>query len=254
MDIKIHEITTIYFDWFRDATVTRKSDEWTIVDIPLLDHHNDYLQIYVKETESGYLLTDDGDTLIDLEMSGCPVSTEKRQDLLAFTLQRFGIALNLATKELYIETGADRLALGMHNLLQSMLAVGDLIYTAEQRADNLFDQNVKSWLDDIRVAFWQDEKIQGKSGIEYKRDFVIAGSNGRPQRVVQILKTPSFSGVRNTMLFQLDTVHFGHQVYAMLNDASSKIPDKWMSPMRSTGIIPVKWSERLSMQHELNGK
>ena len=249
----VREITSIYCDWFRDASVTRKSGEWTIVDIPLLDRHNDYLQIYVRDTQSGYLLTDDGETLIDLEMSGCPVNTEKRQELLAYTLRRFGIEQDIETKELFIETSAEGFALGMHNLMQSMLAVGDLFYTTEQQVDNLFDQHVKSWLDEIRVVFTQDDKIQGKSGLEYKQDFVISESNGRPKRVVQILKTPTLSGVRNTMLFHLDTVHFGNQVYAMLNDGVARIPERWLSPMRSTGIIPVKWSERLAMKHELNG-
>ncbi len=253
MVTKVREFTTIYCDWFRDASVTRKSGEWTIVDIPLLDRHNDYLQIYVRDTESGFLLTDDGDTLIDLEMGGCPVNTEKRQELLAYTLRRFGIEQDIETKELFIETSAESIALGMHNLMQSMLAVGDLFYTTEQRVDNMFDQHVKSWLDDLKVSFEQNDKIEGKSGLEYRQDIVIAGSNRRPKRVVQILKTPTFSGVRDTMLFHLDTEHFGNRVYAMLNDGARRIPDKWLSPMRSTGIIPVKWSERLSMQHELNG-
>ena len=141
--IKMREISTIYCNWFRDATVTRKSEEWTIIDIPLLDRHNDYLQIYVKDTESGVLLTDDGETLIDLEMSGCPVNTERRQELLAFTLNRFGIKHDLETKELFVETSADGLAVGVHNLIQSMLAVGDLFYTTEQRVDNMFDQPCK---------------------------------------------------------------------------------------------------------------
>ena len=253
MITKVREFTTIYSDWFRDATVTRTSEEWTIIDIPLLDRHNDYLQIYVRDTESGYLLTDDGDTLVDLEMSGCPVNTEKRQELLAYTLRRFGTEQNLETKELFIETSADGFAAGMHNLIQSMLAVGNLFYTVEQRVDNLFDQHVKTWLDDIRVVFTQDDKIQGKSGLEYRQDIVIAESDGRPKRVVQIHKTPTFSGVRDTMLFHLDTEHFGNRVYAMFNDGARRIPEKWLNPMRSTGIIPVKWSERFSMQNELNG-
>lgn len=253
MVTKVREFTTIYCDWFRDASVTRKSGEWSIVDIPLLDRHNDYLQIYVRDTKSGFLLTDDGDTLIDLEMSGCPVNTEKRQELLAYTLRRFGIEQDIETKELFIETSAESFAQGMHNLMQSMLAVGDLFYTTEQRVDNLFDRHVKSWLDEIRVDFTQDDKIQGKSGLEYKQDIVISESNGRPKRVVQILKSPTFARVRDTMLFHLETAHFGNRVYAMLNDAATRIPDKWMSPMRSTGIIPVKWSERVSIQHELNG-
>jgi hypothetical protein len=57
---------------------------------PYLDRHNDYLQIYARRLNGGFLLTDDGYVLEDLQQSGCKIEGPKRQALLKMTLGGFG--------------------------------------------------------------------------------------------------------------------------------------------------------------------
>jgi len=116
-----------YWAWLRDKTTLRQVKDWVeIFEIttPYLDRHNDCIQIYAKRRDGGFVLTDDGYILHDLEQSGCKIDSAKRQALLKMTLNGFGVQLN--NQALEVHASPDNFALRKHNLVQSMLAVNDL--------------------------------------------------------------------------------------------------------------------------------
>jgi Domain of unknown function DUF1828 len=49
---------------------------------PFVDRHNDYLQIYAKQENDRYILTDDNYIVEDLEQSGFNLGTIKRKEIL----------------------------------------------------------------------------------------------------------------------------------------------------------------------------
>lgn len=79
-----------YVAWLKDKTSLRQLEDWIEITTPYLDRHNDYLQIYARRLNGGFLLTDDGYVLEDLQQSGCKIESPKRQALLKMTLGGFG--------------------------------------------------------------------------------------------------------------------------------------------------------------------
>ncbi|MDO8636673.1 MAG: DUF1828 domain-containing protein, partial [Dehalococcoidia bacterium] len=170
----IDEIKTLldnYTSWLRDKTLLRQVNDWVEITTPYLDRHNDLLQIYAKRSDSGYILTDDGYVIEDLEQSGCKLETAKRHALLKMTINGFGVQLN--EKRLEIRTSVDNFALRKHNLLQAMLAVNDLFYLAEPMVASLFFEDVVSWLELSNIRYTPRVKFTGKSGYDHLFDFVI---------------------------------------------------------------------------------
>src|SRR3989304_1975438 len=90
---EIQKLLDDYLAGLRDRTLLRQIKDWVEITTPYLDRHNDYIQIYASHANGGYLLTDDGYTIEDLEQSGCKLNSPKRQDLLKITLNGFGIQL-----------------------------------------------------------------------------------------------------------------------------------------------------------------
>ncbi len=124
---EIEKLLNDYRVWLKDKTTLRELDsEWVEITTPYLDRHNDALQIYARQQNDGYLLTDDSSTIHDLESSGCTLNTEKRLDLLRMTLNGFGVKLNREALE--IQASAESFPLRKHNLIQAMLAVNDLFF------------------------------------------------------------------------------------------------------------------------------
>ena len=122
--------------WLRlkDKTHLRSVDGTVEITTPFLDRHNDYLQIYAKYENGGYVLSDDGCILDDLALSGCNIDSPEKQALLKMTLQGFGVRLNEKTKALEIEASKDNFAHRKHDILQAMLAVGNIFYSATARS------------------------------------------------------------------------------------------------------------------------
>jgi coenzyme F420-reducing hydrogenase gamma subunit len=94
-----------YLDWLRQKTNIESVNGVCVITAPFLDRHNDQLQIYVKKTDTGLILTDDGYITTDLRLSGCEFTTEKRRQMLRSILDGFGVRLE--GDELIVEATLD---------------------------------------------------------------------------------------------------------------------------------------------------
>ena len=133
---EIQKLLDQYLAWLKDKTTLRQVKDWIEITTPYLDRHNDYMQIYVKRENSGFIITDDGYTIEDLRLSGCELESKKRRDLFNLTLNGFGV--KLVGDELRVHASSDNFALRKHNLVQAMLAVNDLFYMAVPMVASLF--------------------------------------------------------------------------------------------------------------------
>ncbi len=124
----IQNLLDAYHVWLKDKTVLHQIDQWVEITTPYLDRHNDYVQIYVKKTNGGFLLTDDGYIIDDLKQSGCKLDSHKNQELLHMTLNGFGVKKD--GKELQVHASAKNFASRKHNLVQAMLAVNGMFHQA----------------------------------------------------------------------------------------------------------------------------
>ena len=156
-------IVEAYLDWLRESIRVEEVGDNLQISTPFLDRHNDYVQIYALAKDGRIRLTDDGFTLADLESSGVELGRGKRQDLLDTTLRGFGVQRG-PSDELFVI--ADRRDLGRkkHLLVQAILAVGDLFYTARETVASLFREDVEAFLRQHEVRFSPDIGLIGRSG------------------------------------------------------------------------------------------
>ena len=250
----IQEISTLldnYLDWLRDKSTVRQLDDWVEITTPYLDRHNDLLQIYVKKSNSGFVLTDDGYIVEDLEQSGCKLETSKRQALFRMTLNGFGIQLN--GKALEVHASIDNFALKKHNLVQAMLAVNDLFYLAEPMVKSLFYEDVVQWLDLNDIRYTPQVKISGKTGYDHLFDFVIPKSRKRPERIISAINRPNKNNAQALVFAWLDTREVRPQesiAYALLNDGEHPVSPDVIEALKSYSINPIFWSLRESVRIE----
>ncbi len=241
-----------YHAWLRDKSVLRQINQWVEITTPYLDRHNDYLQIYAKPVNGGYLLTDDGYTIDDLEQSGCGLETGKRQELLQMTVNGFGVQVQ--DKILQVKASADNFAIRKHNLIQTMLAVNDMFYLAEPRIASLFLEDVASWLDGCEIRYISRAKFSGSSGYDYLFDFVIPKSRTAPERVVHVINRPGRQSAQK-MAFSWHDTRTGRapatRAYSILNDSEGAVSQHVIAAIGSYGVKPVPWSERESVRAEL---
>ncbi len=250
---EIEKLLNDYRVWLKDKTKLRElSGEWVEITTPYLDRHNDALQIYARQQNGGYLLTDDSSTIHDLESSGCTLNTGKRQDLLQMTLNGFGVKLN--GEALEIPASAETFPLRKHNLIQAMLAVNDLFYLAKPMVESLFFEDVIAWLDMNEIRYTPRAKFTGISGYDHLFDFVIPKSRRQPERMIQAVNRPTRETALTFINAWTDTREVrshDSKAYAVLNDTEQQISGAVMDAFRNYAIQPVPWSDRAQVVTEL---
>ncbi len=248
----IQNLLNAYHAWLKEKTVLHQIDQWVEITTPYLDRHNDYMQIYVKKANGGFVLTDDGYTIDDLAQSGCILESRKRQDLLKMTLNGFGVQQN--GKALQVRASADNFALRKHNLVQAMLAVNDMFYLAAPMVASLFYEDVAAWLDVHDIRYTPQVKFTGKTGYDHLFDFVIPKSRQQPERIIQTINRPNRATAQAVVLSWIDTKEVRtpeSRAYALLNDSEQTVPPASMEALRSYDVRPVAWSHREDVRKEL---
>lgn len=249
---EIQALLDEYTAWLKQKTSLRQIDEWVEITTPYLDRHNDCLQIYAKRHEHGFLLTDGGYILDDLETSGCKLETPKRRSLLQVTLNGFGVQLN--ENRLEARATAESFANRKHNLIQAMLAVNDIFYLASPTVATLFYEDVVAWFDAMDIRYTPKVKFTGKSGYDHLFDFVIPKSKQRPERIVQTITKPSKDTAQALAFAWVDTKDVrppDSKAYAILNDAEQPVSSAIEDALRSYELYPVLWTQRQSVLQEL---
>ena len=249
---EIQKLLDDYMAWLKDKTTLRQIENWVEITTPYLDRHNDYLQIYAKKENNGFLLTDDGYTIVDLEQSGCKLQSPKRQDLLKMTLNGFGVQLQ--NNMLEVHAANDNFALRKHNLLQAMLAVNDMFYLAVPMVASLFYEDVVAWLDLHEVRYTPKVKFTGKTGYDHLFDFVIPKSRLQPERILQTINRPNRDTAQAVAFSWIDTKEVrppDSKAYAILNDSEQSISSAVVDALRSYDVKPIPWSAREDVREEL---
>jgi len=235
-----------YLEWLRKGITTAELGDTCEITTPFLDRHNDRLQIYVKQTDHGLRLTDDGYIISDLEMSGCSLDTPARQKMLQTILGGFGVSES--NGELSVVASPPDFPRKKHLLLQAMLAVNDMFMTAKSTVTNLFLEDVQAFFDANNIRYSPRVEFTGQSGFIHKFDFLIPKSKDAPERLVKAVNHPTRESVTPVLFAVTDTKKTrpaDAESYVILNDQSeTPLKEDLITAFSEYQIRPVRWTER----------
>jgi hypothetical protein len=243
-----------YLGWLRQGLAATEVEGGCLIETPFLDRHNDAIEVFFEHHGELLRLSDDGYTLRDLRTSGMEFSTEKRKSHLRSVLNGFGVTLEGDT--LSVQGSAHELPQKKHNLIQAILAIGDMFVMAEEHVLSLFKEDVAAFLDSHAVHRFSDFKLSGKSGLDHKFDFGVARSSKRPERVIQAINQLT-KDTATSLAFSVSDVRAAREVplgaVAFVNDSAQAPGQEYISVLRAYEIEPVLWSGRDTALHLLNG-
>ncbi len=242
---EVAELIDQHLTWLRDRTRLRSIGDSVEITTPYLDRHNDCLQIYTTRDRAGFVLSDDGYVLEDLELSGLNIDSAKCQASLKTILNGFGVQQKGTA--LQVNASADNFSLSKHNLVQAMLAANDLSCLASHSDTSRFHREVATWLYQSDVRYSPDVEFIGKSGFNHRIDFVIPKSDAQPERAVIAMDLPSRNAVQ-ALAFSWIDVKDGRsadtQAYVILNDSNKNISQDVERALLIYEVRLVRWTER----------
>lgn len=244
-----------YLDW-----LNKSIDEYQIskniyrITLPYLDRNNDCTEIFIRIDGNKYTLTDDGETIGELELSNFNLfSSQKRTDIFNSILQSHGIKMS-KDKELYVECSKDELPQKKHLLSQCMIKVSDLFYTAKSTVQSLFLEDVQAFLDEKDIRYTPNVSFYGKTGLTTTYDFAVPKSKNASERIIKVVNNIDQLQTNNILFLWDDTRQNRSSdsvLYVFLQDKGKKISQNAITSMKNYGVIPVIWSKRESYVNEL---
>lgn len=234
-----------YVDWVKLNLSVDQQDGMCIITTPLLDRHHDNLQIYAERSGTEILLSDDGYTLRDLKISGLEINTEVRTEALNQAIRPFGVEVR--GDELRLIASESDFPQRKHDLLQAMLAVGDLIHLAQATVVAVFREDVEKYLKEQNVRFISDIRLTGTSGFHHQFDFVIPASDQNPERYLKAINNPNRENIV-ALLFAWQDIQSERvsnaKMVTVLNDEGRRINADNAAALDKYGVEIIRWTER----------
>lgn len=246
-----------YFKWLYDNTLQYNiSENISRLTLPFLDRNNDCTEIFIKYENENYVVTDDGETLGELELLNFNLfSSKKRTAVFNRLLLAHGVNKS-ETGELFVSCSKEDLYQKVHMLTQCMIKISDLFYTAKTSLPSLFIEDVQAYLDEKEIRYSQNVSFPGISGLTTNYDFLIPKSKNAPERIMKVVNNIDQQQTNSILFLWNDTNQarkgYSSVLYVFLEDSNKKIPSTVTTSMNNYHVVPVKWSKREDFTADLS--
>lgn len=238
-----------YAEWIRNNSFVRdvRDGKYCAVTMPFVDRHNDHIDIYITKTDNGsYLLTDDGDTISDLMVTGTFPNTPKRRQILSTVLNGFGVLTDGESIFVEVPQTGD-LPKKKHALIQAILAINDMYMMSQENTYSFFKEDVSSFFTARDITFVPDVKIAGKTGYDHNIDFILPKTPNNPERLIKTVNKATKDQVLAIVFAFSDIAAVrptrGEQI-VMYNDEYGEISSDAEKALNQYEVKHIPWSKR----------
>jgi len=239
-----------YYDWLREKTFVTKDEQtgWSMISTPFYGLFNDSIEIYAKVIDGRVILSDDGVTLSNLELSGVSISrSPKRREWLEMICLNYGI--NRVDNELRIEGDISNFNQIKHNLICAIQETSDMEMMAKHTVSSLFKEDVKSFLEEQNIIYTAQFIAKGSTGIEFTFDFQIAGREN--ELVIKSFNSLNKMNVPNFLFGWEDIKQSREKIsgktlkgLAIVNNTEKQVKREYLEALNSKGAQYILWSNR----------
>lgn len=183
-----------YLAWLKQQYQVNKLADSEEIVTPFTNSLGDNITIYVSSNDDGTIvLTDDFDTLGDLEMMGLNLLSPSRQRYLRNVLHNYKIQKK--DGELFITGKKEDFPQMKQNLIQAIIRIDDLFLARKENNLTVFKDDVYSYLDNNDFGGLKTYRPDGRSGNHYVIDYTIPRRNNRPFRFINFSNASSFATI-----------------------------------------------------------
>ena len=254
MTIWLQNLVDDYYRWLREKTEIVQADGgWTVISTPFLGAFNDAIEIYARQTGGKIILSDDGETLHNLELQGSGVTrSKKRREHMDRILRNYGVLLR--GDELQAEADEKDFPQKKHSLLAAIAEVNDMFVLARPSVEKFFKEDVEEFLIARELIYTPQFICRGTTKIEFVFDFLIAGR--RQEIVIKAFNSLNRLNVAGFLFSWQDIREVRQKVsrkevtaLAVINDEEKDVREEFPSAIKSKGADSIPWTERLRDEH-----
>lgn len=241
-----------YYNWLREKTFIQKDfhADWFLINTPFVGAFNDTIEIYAQKNGNHLKLSDNGETMSNLELQGLQIKGSKRRRAILDTiLLNYGVRAE--SDELTIEANIEDFSQSKHNFLSAIIEINDLYVLSKHNVASIFKEDVRNYLDSHDIIYTPDFISKGATGLEFNFDFQIAKRN--KEIVIKSFNTVNKSNL-STFLFSWDDIKPVREkitkkevnAIAIINNIDKEIRTEFLDALKAKNADYILWSERES--------
>ncbi len=240
------ELVNSYVEWIRKGLSLREvGNGWHEVVTPFLNHRNDMIELFLKQENEQIIISDGGNTLNELILSGVDIDrSSKRIDELNTILRSFGISKN-GGNELFAKTDEKKFPEVKHRLIQAVLSIDDLFVLSKPKVESFFIEDITTFFDLNEVIYVKDTTFIGKSGFSHKFDFTLPKIKQRKEVAIKALNSPRKDRIGDVIWMIEDSrlLRPDMEGLVIINN-ENEIPSDIHSALNEYKIPFFAWSQR----------
>ncbi len=250
MNSWIEDSINDYYKWLKDNTSFSedKASGWFSIKTPFTGLFNDSIEIFIKQEGSSLLLSDDGNTLSNLNLIGVSFNrSPKRKEWLNMILLNYGITCK--DEELIVVSNHNNFAQKKHNLICAISEISEMEVLSDHSITEIFKTDVQSFLDEQNIIYTPQFIAKGSTGLDFTFDFQIAGKQS--EIVIKSFNRLNKINVPN-FIFGWDDIKDTRQKItgkairglAIVNDIEKEPKQEYIDALNSKGSEIILWSNR----------
>ena len=245
-----------YYNWLREKTFIQKDSntDWFLINTPFVGAFNDTIEIYAQKNGNHLRLSDNGETMSNLELQGLHIQGSKRRRAILDTiLINYGVRTE--NNELTIEANIENFSQSKHNFLSAIIEINDLYVLSKHNVASIFKEDVRNYLDSNDIIYTPDFISKGVTGLEFNFDFQIAKKN--KEIVIKSFNTVNKSNL-STFLFSWDDIKPVREkitkkdvnAIAIINNIDKEVRTEFLDALKAKNADYILWSERESVKNK----
>lgn len=243
-----------YYRFFTQKYVVKPvNNSWYSITTPFLNMFNDYIEIYCCRQDDGKIyLTDDGETLRDLDLAGVSIlhsPSLARKALFDKVLLNYGVQFKKSDGTLYVATDLEHFAQAKLNFLKAIMEVSDMYVLSKPTVRSVFRDDVRSYLDKNNVIYTPQFIAKGRSGLDFTFAFQMAGK----QKEILVNTFSSMNKIKLTsFLFDWEDIRqvreelTGKKIagIAIINDTDRDVDERYLEALHNKGADYILYSQK----------
>lgn len=236
-----------YIKWLKSNITTYKfNNNVAEITLPFLNQINDYIQIYlIKGSNNQYILSDDGETINNLKMSGINLDTNSRAKILDKILKSYGAFID--NDAINIKFSEMNLPQSLNAMIQAMHSVSDMFMLSRSTTKSIFIEDVEIFLNNNDIYPIRDASFTGSSGLLHKIDFSIQATKNSNQKYINTVNKLDKYSAQLELFKSVELKESKNDIFdyvVIYNDTDNSVSDDNLNALYNYGIKPIAWSNK----------
>lgn len=239
--MEINSIVNEYLKWIKENTKIKNKNGIDVITTPFALSNNDLIDIIVKKNNNEIILSDDGETLFNLEISG--VNIVKRKEIFEKFLRSYGLN-KTSEDEIIKKSSYQNIGRDINDFIQGILSIDDMFLTSSNNVKHFFKEDVALFFEKNDFYPSPDIKLVGKNNLEYNIDYIINRTKNKKEKLIRVINSNNKDKIISAIFAFEDLEERNSENIIIFNNTERKLSNELEEVLKKKKIEVLNWTQK----------